>query len=317
VDNLRWGVLSAARINQKVIPGLQSAAGCEVVALASRDQVRAAEAARELGIGRVHDSYEELLADPGVDAVYIPLPNALHVPWTIRALEAGKHVLCEKPLGRRAAEVEAAFAAAERSGRRLMEAFMYRHHPQTETLLRLVGDGAVGPVRTITASFGFNLLGASDIRLDAELDGGALMDVGCYCLHAIRQLAGEPVAVRAVQLVTGDGVDITFAAALQMPAGVLAHFDAGIGQAPRHHLEVVGADGTLFLADPWHCADPGIELRRGGETERIAVSAADPYRLQAEHFAGVVSGRERPRLPATDGIGQARAVEALYAAAGA
>jgi D-xylose 1-dehydrogenase (NADP+, D-xylono-1,5-lactone-forming) len=314
--SLRWGVLSTARINRQVIPGLQTAEGSEVMAIASRDRAAATDAAQEYGIPGAHGSYAALLADPEIDAVYIPLPNALHLPWAERALEAGKHVLCEKPLGRRSGEVERAFELAERTDRLLMEGFMYRHHPQTETLLGLVAEGRVGALRTITASFGFNLQGAANIRLDASLDGGALMDVGCYCVHAIRQIAGEPEAVQAVQIVTDDGVDVTIAGALRMPEGILAHFDAGMAQAPRHHLEVVGEMGTLYLADPWHGAHPGIELRQDGTAETIAVPDADPYRMQAEHFARVVAGEEPSRLPARDGVAQARLIEALYAAAG-
>jgi predicted dehydrogenase len=314
--SLHWGILSTARINHKVIPGLLAAEGNEVVAIASRDGGRAQELAGDFGIPRVHESYAALLADPEIDAVYIPLPNAMHLPWAEQAIEAGKHVLCEKPLGRRSVEAEHAFALAERADRLLMEAFMYRHHPQTETLLELAAQGRVGAVRVITASFGFNLPGAPNIRLDASLDGGALMDVGCYCVHAIRQLAGEPEAVQAVQVFSDGGVDVTFAGVLRMPAGVVAHFDAGMVQAPRHHLEVVGETGTLSVADPWHCVHPGIELRRDGVLETIPVPEADPYRLQAEHFARVVAGSEPARLPAADGIGQARTIEALYAAAG-
>ena len=314
--SLHWGILSTARINRKVIPGLLAAEGNEVVAIASRDGQRGAEAAREFGIPRVHGSYEALLADPEIDAVYIPLPNAMHLEWAEQAIEAGKHVLCEKPLSRRSGEAERAFALAERSGRVLMEAFMYRHHPQTEMLLALAGEGRIGALRVITASFGFNLPAAPNIRLDAALDGGALMDVGSYCVHAIRQLAGEPETVQAIQVVSAGGVDVTFAAALRMPGGVVAHFDAGMAQAPRHHLEVVGETGTLSVADPWHCMHPGIELRRDGTLETVPVPEADPYQLQAEHFARVVAGAEPPRLPARDGIGQARTIEALYAAAG-
>jgi D-xylose 1-dehydrogenase (NADP+, D-xylono-1,5-lactone-forming) len=310
---VRWGVLSTARINRKVIPGLQAAG--EVVAIASRDADRAAATAREFGIPGVHSSYEALLADGDVEAVYIPLPNSLHVPWTVRALEAGRHVLCEKPLGRHAAAVEEAFAVAEAHGRVLMEAFMYRHHPQIERLLELVGSGRIGALRAVDASFGFNLGTAANIRLDPSLDGGALMDVGCYCLHALRQLGGEPDGLGAVQ-VTRDGVDITFSAVLRFEGGAVGHFDCGFAQAPRHHLEVVGETGSVRLADPWHGTEPGLELRTGDGVERIEVPKVDPYAEQAAHFAEVAAGEATPRLGAADAIGQARAIEALYSTAG-
>jgi xylose dehydrogenase (NAD/NADP) len=311
---VRWGVLSTARINQKVIPGLQAAG--EVVTIASRDAGQAAAAAQEFGIPGTHASYEALLADESVEAVYIPLPNSLHVPWTVRALEAGRHVLCEKPLGRHADAVEQTFATAEQHGRILMEAFMYRHHPQIERLLQIVASGRIGALRAVDASFGFNLGTAANIRLDPALDGGALMDVGCYCLHAIRQLGGEPESLGAVQ-VARDGVDITFSAALRFPGGAVGHFDCGFAQAPRHHLEVVGETGSVFLADPWHGATPGFELRTPEGDERIEVPAVNSYAEQAAHFAQVVAGDVAPRLGRADAVGQARAIEALYAAAGA
>src|SRR3954463_9264004 len=189
----RWGILSTARIAQRIIEGARLSQDAQIVAVGSRDLTRGQAYASEHGIPRVHGSYEALLADPEVDAVYIPLPNSLHVPWTIRALEAGKHVLCEKPLSRRPAEVEAAFAAAERAGRVLMEAFMWRFHPQTEALERLVRDGVPGRLRYVRAAFGFDLPDPANVRWLAGLEGGALMDVGCYCLSALRlALGGGP-----------------------------------------------------------------------------------------------------------------------------
>jgi predicted dehydrogenase len=196
-----------------------------------------------------------------------------------------------------------------------MEAFMYRHHPQFERLLECVGLGRIGALRAIDASFGFNLGGGTNIRLDPQLDGGALMDVGCYCLHAIRQLGGEPEALSAVA-VEGNDVDITFSAALRLPGGAVAHFDCGMAQAPRHHLEVVGETGSLFLADPWHGVHPGLELRTPDGVERFDVPAVDPYERQAAHFAQAAAGDVAPRLGRTDAVGQARAIEALYASAG-
>jgi predicted dehydrogenase len=309
--------MSTARINRKFLPGARAAANVHVLAVASRSEQAAHAYAREQGIPRAYGSYEALLADPEIDAVYIPLPNALHVEWTIRALEAGKHVLCEKPLSRRAAEVERAFDVAEREGGLLMEGFMYRHNPQTHRLAQLIQEGAIGALRMICAAFSFPLPGTPNVRLEAGLDGGALMDVGCYCVNAARLFAGgEPVHVTGEQVQGGDGVDVAFAGTLAFDRGVLAHFDSGIDMAPRSALEVVGAEGVLFAGDPWHCNTPVIEVRRTDEPpDRIEIERVDSYRLEAENFSAAIRGEAAPLLGREDAVGQARAIEALYAAA--
>jgi predicted dehydrogenase len=313
---VKWGILSTARINDLFIAGARQSPDVEIVAVASRERQRVEAYARERGIERAHPSYEDLLADPDVDVLYISLPNSMHVDWTIRALEAGKHVLCEKPLSRRTAEVERAFAVAEREGRMLMEAFMYRHHPQTSRLLALVAEGAIGRLRLVRGAFGFAAHDAANIRLSAALDGGALMDVGCYCVSGARLITGEPVRVSGEQTIGGDGVDVVFAGTMRFADDVLAHFDCGLALASRDELEVVGEDGSLFLDDPWHCREPVIELRRGGQpVERIEIERADPYLLEAENMSAAVRGEAAPLLGRDDAIGQARAIEALYEAA--
>ena len=315
---LRLGLLSTARINGAILAGARAAEGVEVVAVASRDEARGRAFAEANGIARAHGSYEELLADPEVDAVYNPLPNSLHVPWSIRALEAGKHVLCEKPMGRRAAEVEAAFDAAEAAGLMLSEAYMWRHHPQALRLRELLDEGAIGELRTIRAAFSFALDAPGDVRLETALDGGALMDVGCYCLSGARLVAGaEPEVVHAEQVVGGDGVDVAFGAVLRFPGDVLAVFDCGFRGPPEHWLEVSGSQGTLRLADPWHGREPVIELTRAGtgEAERIECERADPYALELEDLAAAVAGERAPRLGREDAVGQARAIESLYESA--
>jgi predicted dehydrogenase len=256
-----------------------------------------------------------MLADPDIEAVYISLPNGLHIEWTAHALRAGKHVLCEKPLSRRAVEVEEVFALARREGRWLMEAFMYRHNPQTRRLQELVRDGAVGRLRMILATFSFNDVDSGNVRLTKSLEGGALMDVGCYCVNAARLLAGEPLRVSAEQALGGDGVDIAFAATMRFPGDVLAHIDAGMALAPRNELEVVGEDGALFLADPWHCLSPVIELRTGRGADRIELEPIDSYRLEAEDLSRAIRDGSPPLLGAEDAVGQATTIEALYAAA--
>jgi predicted dehydrogenase len=197
-----------------------------------------------------------------------------------------------------------------------MEAFMYRHHPQTQRLLRMVQEGAIGRVRMIRAAFSFGARDRSDIRMSAALDGGALMDVGCYCVSGARLIAGEPERVAAEQTVGGDGVDVAFTAALRFPGHVLAHFDAALTLPPeRDELEVIGDEGALFLDDPWHCRRPVIELRRDGGTERDEVEGADPYRLEGENMSAAIRGEAAPLLGREDAVGQARAIEALYRSA--
>ncbi len=313
---VQWGIISTARINRAFLEGARQATGLSVVAVASRERASAERYAREQSIDRAHGSYEALLEDPEVEVVYISLPNSLHLEWTVRALQAGKHVLCEKPLGRRAADVEKAFDVAQREGRLLMEAFMYRHNPQTRRLSELVADGAVGRPRIVRASFSFATRDASNVRLSSALDGGALMDVGCYCVSGARLIAGEPERVSAEQALGGDGVDVAFVATMRFPNDVIAHFDAGLALDTRDELEVVGDEGALFLDDPWHCRAPVIELRRDGAVERIELDRVNSYRLEAENMSAAIRGEQPLLLGREDAVGQARAIEALYEAAG-
>ena len=312
---VKWGILSTARINGLFLAGARQSPDVAIVAVASRDASRAEGYAREQGIERAHGSYEALLDDPDVEVVYISLPNSMHVDWTVRALEAGKHVLCEKPLSRRPEDVKRAFDTAEHHSRLLMEAFMYRHNPQTLRLVELIRSGAVGRLRLVRGAFSFAASQPANIRLSTELEGGALMDVGCYCLSGVRLIAGEPERVSAEQVIGGDGVDVVFAATMRCPDEVVAHFDAGLALATRDELEVVGEHGSLFLDDPWHCRTPLIELRRDQGVERIEVPGADSYRLEAENFSAAVRGKATPLLGRDDALGQARAIEALYEAA--
>jgi D-xylose 1-dehydrogenase (NADP+, D-xylono-1,5-lactone-forming) len=320
---VKWGIVSTAHINRLFLAGARQSPDVEILAVASRDRQRADAYARDNGIERAYGSYDALLADPDVEAIYISLPNSLHVEWTINALEAGKHVLCEKPLSRHAEEVERAFDVAERQGRLLMEAFMYRHNPQTRRLTELVGQQAVGRVRIIRAAFGFVARDPANVRLSAGLDGGALMDVGCYCVSGSRLIAGEPERVAGEQALGGDGVDVAFAGVMRFGDDISAHFDAGLALASRDLLEVVGDQGTLRLTDPWHCRRPGIDLLRedagaGADAdadERIEIEPANSYRLEAENMSAAIRGEAPLLLGRADAVGQARAIEALYAAA--
>ena len=311
----KWGIISTAHINRLVLAGARESDRVEMVGVASRDQARAEAYAREHGIERAYGSYEALLEDPEIDAVYISLPNSLHVEWSVRSVEAGKHVLCEKPLDRRPEEVERAFDAAERSGRILMEAFMYRHNPQTARLRKLVADGAIGTLRSIRAAFSFSLDEVDNVRLAADLDGGALMDVGCYCVSGSRLVAGEPERVYGEQVVGESGVDVLFAGTMRFPGDVVAQFDCGFVLPDRDELEVVGSEGSLFLDDPWHARTPVIEVRREDGVEEVALEPQDSYRLELENLGDAIAGSVEPLLGRADAVGQARAIAALYRSA--
>jgi xylose dehydrogenase (NAD/NADP) len=313
--SVAWGILSTAKINQKFLEGVSDSTELDVVAVASRSRESAEHYAREHDIDRAHGSYERLLEDPEVEAVYIPLPNSMHIEWTIRALQHGKHVLCEKPLSRRPDEVARAFEVAQEHDRLLSEGFMYRHHPQTRRLAELVRDRAVGELRLIRAAFSFPLPAPENVRLNAALDGGALMDVGCYCVNGARLLAGEPQQVTAQEIKGGDGVDVGFVATMTCPDDVLVHFDAGMSFAARDELEVVGTEGSLLLDDPWHCVNPVIQLHRGSETERIEIERVNAYRLEAENLSAAIRGEQPLLLGREDALEQARCIAALYEAA--
>lgn len=312
---VNWGIISTARINRKFLAGAREAAAVSVLAVGSRSAHAADRYAHEQAIPRAYGSYDALLADRDVEAVYISLPNSLHVEWAIRALRAGKHVLCEKPLSRYPGEVERAYDVAEREGRFLMEAFMFRHNPQTVKLVELVREGAIGTVRIIRGAFSFSIADPQNVRLSAGLGGGALMDVGCYCVSAARLLAGEPISVSGQQVLGGDGVDVAFVGTMAFAEGALAHFDAGLQMTGRHELEVVGDAGALYLDDPWHCVRPGITLRGDGGVQRIDIEPINSYRLEAENLSHAIRGDGAPLLGGQDALGQARAIEALYDAA--
>jgi D-xylose 1-dehydrogenase (NADP+, D-xylono-1,5-lactone-forming) len=312
--SMRLGILSTARINRLVLPAAQASDKVDVVAVASRDAERAEAYAREHGIPRAYGSYDELLADPELDAVYNPLPNSLHVEWSIRALEAGKHVLCEKPLSRHPEDVERAFDVADRAGLVQTEAFMYRHNPQTARLVELVRGGSIGALRVVRAAFSFSLDDTANVRMIADLDGGALMDVGCYCVSGARLLAGEPQRVFGLSL-ERSGVDVVFAGTMSFADGVVGEFDCGFALPLRDELEAIGEDGSIFLDDPWHCHTPVIELRREDGVERIALEPVDSYKLELENFVDAIRGKAQLLIGREDALGQARAIDALYRSA--
>jgi predicted dehydrogenase len=308
---VQWGLLSTARINEAILEGARQSERTQIVAVASRDAARAEAYAAERDLPRAYGSYDELLADDDLEVVYNSLPNSLHVEWSIRALEAGKHVLCEKPLDRRVEAVERAFDTAESAGRLLMEAFMYRHHPQTTKAAELVREGAIGELRQLRSRFSWTLEDETDVRLFPELDGGALMDLGCYCISMQRLLAGEPELVFGRQRTGGAGVDVGFTALLQFSERCFGEFHCGFDLPEANGLEAVGSTGTLVVPDPVRCRDPHVEL----DGERIEVEDVDRYYLQVENFSAAVRGEAEPLLGRADAIAQARVIEALYRSA--
>jgi predicted dehydrogenase len=281
----------------------------EVVAVASRDAERAERHAHELGIERAYAGYDALLADPGVEAVYISLPNHLHHEWTIRALAAGKHVLCEKPYSRRPAEVEEAFAAAERAGLVLSEGYMWRHNPQTRLVLELLPQ--IGRLETIRATFCVTNTDMTNFRLRPELDGGSLMDLGCYCVSGARLLAdGEATRVHAEQVVGETGAEIRLTAVLRFPGDVLAELTSSFF-ADHESLEAIGGRGSLLVPDPWHCRR-GLVVVNGDEHR---VEPVGSYRLELENVSAAIRGEAELLLGREDALGQARTIEALYRSA--
>jgi predicted dehydrogenase len=314
-EPVRWGILSTAHINRLVIPPAQESSKIDLVAVASRNQEAADQYARTWQIPRAHGTYEALLEDAAVEAIYISVPNSLHVEWTIKALEAGKHVLCEKPFDQRPERVEETFDVAEREGRLVMEAFMYRHNPQTAKLMELVEGGAIGLLQTIRAAFSYSLYDADNVRLRADVEGGALMDVGCYCVNGSRLLGGEPERVYGEQVVGPTGVDVRFHGMMRFPSGVVSQWDCGMVMPERDELEAIGDEGSLFLDDPFHCLVPGIDLRRDGESERIEIELADSYGLELENLSDAIRDEGEPLLGREDAVAQARTIEALYRSA--
>ncbi|MEX1335781.1 MAG: Gfo/Idh/MocA family oxidoreductase [Candidatus Limnocylindrales bacterium] len=310
-DAIRWGLLGTGRINLKLLRGASGTDTADVVAVGSRSAETGQAFAAANGIAKVHASYEALLADPEVDAVYIPLPNALHHAWTLKAIAAGKHVLCEKPYTRHPEQVDEAWDAAQAAGVVLMEAYMWRHTPQAARLVELAGQ--IGELVHVRSTFSHRLQDDRDIRVDAELEGGSLMDVGCYCISGSRLIAGEePVSVYGEQVTAPNGVDRRFTGVLRFPSGLVASFHSGFDSFSES-LEVTGREGTVFLPDPWH-STRGVLVVDG---EEQTVEARNPYQCELEDMAAAIRGERDPLLGRDDALGQARVIEALYRSADA
>ncbi|MFH1529486.1 MAG: Gfo/Idh/MocA family oxidoreductase [Pseudomonadota bacterium] len=314
---LRWGILGTASIAETFVQAVRRSDTSVVQAVASRDGARAKAWAADMGIPETYGAYDDLLAAGNVDAVYVPLPNALHAPWTIRSLEAGIPVLCEKPFAMNAGEAREVMAVADRTGLPVAEGFMYRFHPVFDAALRLLDDGVIGALVSIDSRFSFFEDDRTGVVASAALGGGALMDVGCYCVNLSRLVArSEPVRVTALQV--GDAVDDTLMGIMEFPGGVLARFETSIASAEDHRAEIRGTEGTLVLPDPWIPGreDTRIIVRRRGEPDAvIAVPGADTYRLEIEDFAAAVTTRRAPRWTGADAVANMAVLDALIAAA--
>jgi xylose dehydrogenase (NAD/NADP) len=322
MSTIHWGVLSTSRHAANTwIPALKKSQQGALSAVASRDMKRARQYAGEHGFEKAYDSYEDLLADPTIDAVYIPLPNNLHKEWVLRATEAGKHVLCEKPLGLDAAEAEEMVDAAHSAGVNLAEAFQWRHHPQGQKVREIVRSGSLGDLRLIDAGFSFMLTRPNDIRWKPEVGGGSLYDVGCYPVALARYIAGrEPLSVTAHAHWGDTGIDDRLVATLEFSDGLLAHINCGFTLPLRRYYEVVGTLGSLAVNHAYNPQeDAPSEVRRYGEDrewiETIQLRKLNSYTLMIDDFnAAIVEGRA-PLFPGEDAIGNMRVIDAIYHAA--
>lgn len=318
-DKIRWGILSTANIGRKrVIPAMQQASNGEVVAVASRNLERAKEFAAETGIPTAYGSYEELIADPNIDAIYNPLPNSEHVAWSIRCAEAGKPVLCEKPLARNAANAQKMVDAFASRNILFAEAFMYRFHPRIQRVREMLAENAIGELRAMSAVFTFVAQNEDDIRLSQPLAGGALRDVGCYCVNILRLMTGEePENVAAFAHVGEKSqVDESLSGTLQFPSGVLGHFDCSLRTYQTHYCDIRGTQGRILLENSFVPApDETTTIRywHGGQYEEISIPPANHYTLMAEDFADALLKGRPPRFMPQDGVQNMRVIDRLLA----
>ena len=327
-EPLRWGILGTGNIANQFAGGVTASDRGRLVAVGSRDEKRAQAFAKTYGIASSYGSYEAVLTDAQVQAVYISLPNAMHHQWTLAALRSGKHVLCEKPAAVTVEQAEEMFAQATKHGRVLVEAFMYRSHPQTAAVIEVVRSGAIGELRMIRTSFCFRVRHTEgNIRFDASLAGGSLMDIGCYCLDFSQLMAGEqPEVVTAAGVLHSSGVDEYTAGAMRFPSGVLGSFACGMALQADNAALVCGTGGYLTIPWPWKPQAARVEFYRDGMTpprqdhsggsapqrQVYAVEADRPlYALEADAFAATVQDAAPPAMTAEETIGNTRSLVAL------
>jgi predicted dehydrogenase len=315
---VRWGILGTARINRRLVPAFHASRRGKLCAVASRDLARATAHARQHVIPKAVQGYQTLLDDPSITAIYIPLPNTEHVPWTLAAIAAGKHVLCEKPLALDPHDVDRIAAAAAAAGVIVEEGFMYRHEPQTQRIVALLGDGAIGTVRAIVSGFTFLVEGNGNIRLNASLGGGALWDVGSYPITFAQLITGhEPKMAVGTAHWTASGVDDEFMGLLRFSEGLTANVYAGFRAEYRTWLEVLGSTGALTVPNPFK---PGpleiLELERGGKVEHIEVPGSDTiFVRQVEDFEARILDGAPAVVTLDESRRTAATIAALYASA--
>ncbi len=321
MGRIRWGVLSTANIaSRRVIPAIHNSRNGEVVAVASRGVEKARAFADRNGIPRAHGSYEALIEDPNVDAIYIPLPNSLHAEWSIRCAEAGKPTLCEKPLASDTPEAQMMVDAFRERQIPFAEAFMYRFHPRTERVRQLLADGEIGDLQLIDATFSFVVRKEDDVRLKAELAGGSLWDIGTYCVNVMRLMTGEePIKVHAVgQCGKVSGVDEWLTGVLQFPSAVLGNFSCSLRSQGAHGYHLRGREGCIEIRDgfvPEINQVTEIIVKRGAEETRIEIPPADHYQLMVEDFAYALLDNRPPRFAAEDGVANMAVLDALLVSA--
>jgi predicted dehydrogenase len=321
---IRWGVLGYARIaRENVIPAMQRSSNSEFHAVASREELKLAECRSRFTVPKTFSSYDELLRDAEVDAVYIPLPNSLHREWTIKAAEHGKHVLCEKPLALNAAECREMIDACAANKVTLMEAFMYRYTDRTRQVLEVLRSGALGEIKFISSTFRFLLANPASIKLKPELGGGALYDVGCYPINFIGlardAVAGgvdntRPESVSA-ECVRAAGVDTIFSALMKYPDGLIASLNCGFNAQKCVHSEIVGTKGALEIPDTFFDNPGELTLRVGEERREIPIAASDRYRLEVEDFADAILRNRAPQFSLAETARNAEVMDRLFSAA--
>ncbi|MBB3109554.1 putative dehydrogenase [Paenibacillus phyllosphaerae] len=317
-QKLRWGILGCAGIAKRaVIPGIGQSETGIVTAIASRDLAKSQETAAQLNIPTAYGSYEELLADDQIDAIYIPLPNHLHMEWSIKAMEAGKHVLCEKPIALNAQEAQRMADTAKSAGVHLAEAFMYRYHPCYDRIKDIIASGEIGQLRGLHGTFTFNNAGDSkNVRYKREWGGGSLYDVGCYPISAARLILGEEpqaASVHALLSPEHDNVDMMAAGILEFSNGVALSFDCGMWAAFRNTLEILGTEGRIELPSAFLGANFFVHTKDGVREEQQPT--LNQYALQADDFARVVWGQQEARFTPEDAVANMKVIDACLESA--
>jgi len=312
---LKWGILGTAKIAQvSLIPAFKASPRNELYAVASRSLTKAEEFARLNMIPKVFGTYDELIQDPTVQAVYIPLPNSMHKMWAIEAMKAGKHVLCEKPIGLNEQEAREMVAVAEEKQVVLMEGFMYRYHPRFARLIKIIQKGSLGNIRYIHSAFTYNITNPNDIRLIPELGGGALMDVGCYCIDISRQVTQrEPISVQAQYYEGNTGVDLQVIATLDFGDNIYSVFEAAFNTTGRQICQIAGTEGTLEITQPFKNFGGGTKaiLTNAEGVKKMYFWGKDEYSKMLDQFQRMVTRKAEPAFPLSDSINDMKVIDAL------